>query len=326
MKKNDNRIRLLAVLEILQTYSDEKHPLSSTDILQYLSLQNISAEKKAIIKDIKALEEAGLDILFTHTPKQGYYLASRLFEKVELRLLIDAIQASSFISYAKSKQLIQKLTSLNSQYDAENLNSTIIDNNKSTNEKLFYSINELQNALQEKRAVSFLYFDLDIHKQKIYRKQKRRYTLIPYTTLWNNQRYYCIGYDTKHQSFSHYRIDKMEDIQLENIQLERPVFHLQEYISKHIFDMYQGKQDTVKLRVDLSLLNVIYDQFGQDILIYNIQENTFDIAVSVSISVTFISWLFNFGNKIQVLAPSSLIEQIKKTAHETLSLYENTKE
>lgn len=322
MKKNDNRIRLLAVLEILQAYSDEKHPLSSTDIIQYLSERGISAEKKAIIKDIKALEEAGLDLLFTHTPKQGYYLASRLFENVELRLLIDAIQASSFISYAKSKQLIQKLTSLNSQYDNESLNGILIDNHKSKNEKLFYSINELQQALQEKRAISFLYFDLDIHKQKQYRKEKRRYNLIPYTTLWNNQRYYCIGYDTKHQSFAHYRIDKMEDIQLENIIVERPLFNLQEYSTNHIFDMYQGKQGTVKLRVDLSLLNVIYDQFGQDVLIYNIQENTFDIAVSVSISITFISWLFNFGNKIQVLAPSSLIEQIKKTALETLSLYQ----
>lgn len=326
MDKSDNRIRLLAVLKILVQYSDENHPLSSVDILQYLSEQNILAEKKAIVKDIKALEAAGLDILYTHSPKQGYYLSSRLFENVELGLLVDAIQSSSFISYQKAEELIQKLTSSNSIYDAENFKSTIIKHNKPTNQKLFYSINELQLALQQKRAISFLYFDFDIYKQKIYRKNSKRYSLIPYTTLWNNQRYYCIGYDIKHQSFAHYRIDKMDDIQLEGIALERPSFNYQEYASNNIFDMYQGKQETVLLRVDHSLLNVIYDQFGQDVLINNIQKDTFDLAVSVSISITFISWLFNFGNKIQVLGPLSLIEQIKKTAQEVLSLYENKNE
>lgn len=323
MIQSSNKHRLLLIQQALYQKSSENCPLSSNDLVQICYDAGIKAERKAIYTDIQALQDFGMDILFTRAPKQGWFVASRLFETAELKLLIDAVQASSFVTASKTKLLTEKLSQLSSPDQTKQLTREIIyPKNKMANEQIFYTIDQIQQAISENKAIHFYYFDINVHRQKKYRKQKQKYTLVPYAMIWDNQRYYCIGYDRKHQSFIHYRIDKMENISLEETHSDKLSFDLQEYISR-VFSMFHGKNETVSLEVDNTLANVFFDQFGQDILISEVKETTFIVHLPVSVSMALIGWLLQFEDKVKVLAPQSMIETIKKTAQAVLSLYEN---
>lgn len=321
MKQKDQKKRILILQQALLEKSSEEHPLTMQQLLQCCEEAGISAERKAIYDDLRVLQEFGMDIIYTRTPKQGYFVASRLMETAELKLLIDAVQASSFISCAKSEKIIRKLSSMTNCYEAQKLTSSIsYPKNKAMNESIFYLIDQIQEAIDQSCAVSFQYFDLTIKKERKYRYESRRYDLIPYALFWDNQRYYCIGYDVRHQSFSHYRVDKMDRLKLMDVIHERQPFDLNEYTSR-IFNMYQGVQEDIVLKVDISLANTIFDQFGQDVLIESVQENSFIVHLSMNIAPPLISWLLQFNQRLQVLSPALLIDEIRKTAIDALALY-----
>ncbi len=321
MAQSNHKLRLLLIRQALIQKSDENHPLSLSDLIQLCYDHGLSAERKAIYDDLRALRESGLDILLTRQPKTGYFLADAPFETAELRLLIDAVQAASFISVKKTQQLIAKLSSLTNDYAAKKLLRTIAyPKNKASNENIFYTIDALQEAIDGHHPVSFLYFDMTVERQKQYRRSRFRYTLIPYAMIWENQRYYCIGMDQKHRGFSHYRIDKMDQLTLSTEVVEKQPFDCNEYISR-IFRMYSGEAESVTLKVNRSLANAIFDQFGQEVLISEVTADSFLVHLTLSIAPPFLSWLFQFGNQIQVISPASLKETLKKTAQEVLQLY-----
>lgn len=323
MTQSSNKHRLLLIQQALYQKSSESSPLSSSDLVQICYDAGIKAERKAIYSDIQALQDFGMDILFTRVPKQGWFIASRLFETAELKLLIDAVQASSFVTPSKTKQLTEKLSQLSSPDQAKQLVREIIyPKNKMANEQIFYSVDQIQQAISENKAIQFYYFDINVYRQKKYRKQKQKYSLVPYAMIWDNQRYYCIGYNRKHQNFIHYRIDKMENISLEEESSDKLPFDLQEYASR-VFSMFHGENETLSLEVDHTLANVFFDQFGQDILISEVKEETFIVHLPISVSMTLIGWLLQFKDKVMVLSPDSVIDEIKKTAQSVLSLYEN---
>lgn len=321
MKQGSQKQRILLIQQALKEHSDQNHPLTTAELVQYCFDHGIQSERKSIYDGLDTLRDFGMDIVYTLHPKRGYFLGNPLFQTAELKLLIDAVQASSFVSAKKSKLLIQKLSSLTSIHEAKRLTRQIsYPKNKVMNERIFYTIDSLQQAIECDRPVSFLYFDITVQKQKQYRHHSRRYQLIPYAMVWENQRYYCIGYDQKHRSFSHYRIDKIDNLRILPDPIEKISFDLNEYTSR-VFNMYQGKQENIILQVDIALANTIFDQFGQDVLISDVNEENFIIQFPMSIAPTLISWLFQFGQKIKVLSPDLLIEEMKKAASEVLALY-----
>ncbi len=321
MKSIKTKQRLLIILRSLQNLSHEHHPLSTSDLSQICYDQGIPTERRAIYDDIATLCDLGYDILQVRLPKHGYFLASQHFEQVELKLLMDAIISSSFISKAKTNQLIDKIANLTNIYDRKQLLQRLYyPQNKQQNEQIFYHLDTIQTAIAQKKAISFQYFDMSIKGQKKYRKQAKRYHLIPYTTVWNNQRYYCIGYHQKHHHFINFRIDKMDHIHIEEDAIEIPELELNTYLDS-IFNMYQGEKLNVVLQVDLSLANVIFDQFGYSILISEVNDTHFVMQTHISIAPTFISWIFQFSDRIKVLQPQSLIDEVKKTAQAVLSQY-----
>lgn len=319
MANSENgKLKCLKVLEILCKHSNELHPLNATKINDYLIEQNLESERKSIYRDINVLKKAGFNIEST---REGAYMNDLLFQLPELKLLVDAVLSSSFITPKKTGQLIQKLTSLTNEYDAIQLNRHLFLSKKKTeNEKIFYFVDSIQQAINQNTQITFKYFDYTIKKEKKYRRNNNRYLLLPYALLWENQQYYCIGYSFKYNDFVHYRVDRMDDIEILNDPQEKIKFDLDEYTSK-VFGMFAGEDESVTLVVDKNLTNVIFDTFSKDVLITHSDENTFTIHVKVSISDPFIAWLLQFKGKIKVIEPFSLIEQIKQHAQDILDQY-----
>ncbi len=317
-KSENSKLKCLMILKILCKYSNSDHPLNATKINDYLSEFNLESERKSIYRDIEVLKNAGFNIEST---REGFYAGDLLFELPELKLLVDAVQSSSFITAKKTKEIVQKLTTLTNDYDALQLNRQLFLSKKKTeNEKIFYLVDKLQQAISQNKPVTFKYFDYTIRKEKKYRRNSSRYHLLPYALLWENQQYYCIGYSEKYQNFSHYRVDRMDDIEVLNDPQDKIDLDLDEYTSK-VFGMFTGQDETVTLSVDQSLANVIFDTFSKDVLISQSDEKSFTIHVKVSISEPFIAWIMQFQGKIKVLSPLSLIEKIKKQAQDLLSQY-----
>ncbi len=323
MKTLNQRSRILLILKLLQQKSDENHPISMPEIMQHCFDHGIQAERKAIYKDIETLNQLGYEILFTRHKKQGYFCSAPYFQSAELKLLIDAVFASSFLPKKKSKELVHKLTSLTNEFEQQSLLSQCyFPENKVGNERILYNIDTLQQAILQNQAITFQYFDITVNKQKKYRKQAKRYNLIPYATIWENQRYYCIGYYQKYQNFIHYRIDKMENIKLEPNTHEKIIFDLSEY-TKHFLGMYSGNKENITLKVDIDLVNEVFDQFGQEVLISEVKDSTFTVNLVLTLSPTLLSWIVQFKDKITVLSPPSLIADIKNLATSLLKNYES---
>lgn len=319
---NKTKMKLLYLIDIFTQQSDEFHPLSMQEILTLLEAKDIFAERKSIYEDIKCLQAWGLDIVFIKSPKQGYYLANKLLDSIEVKILVDAIYATEFMTIKKSQQLTDKLCNLISVYDAHQIN---LQKNSSTkkfkNEHIYYTIDTIQHAIQLNQSIEFRYFDITLDKQKKYRKNASFYTLTPYSLLYQNQRYYCIGYSSKYNNFIHYRVDKMD--QVHQIDTDQPMqnFNLKNYISNN-FEMTIGDVENISIQFDLSLLNVVYDQFGQDVFIEKIESSTFTINLSTTLSPTFIGWLIQFGSRAKVIRPKKLINQIETIINDVHQLYQ----
>lgn len=316
---NENKLRLLYLLDLFKESTNETHAITMPDILDYLYSKGISAERKSIYEDIDSLKTWGLDILYNRP--QGYYLASSEFDTIEIKLLVDALAASDFLTKKKTLQLQQKLLHSVNKFDQENIKKQIFQNpNKFKNENIYYSLDSIQTAIQNNSSIEFMYFDITIDKQKKYRKDSTPYHLIPYALLYENQRYYCIGYSTKHSNFSHYRVDKMDHVIPKNDFHEKKPFNLTRYKTNN-FNMTLGHLENMTLQFDLSLTNIVFDTFGQDVFIEKVTPTTFTINLTTTVSTNFIGWLLQFGNKVKVISPSSLINEIKQLIHEVQEVY-----
>lgn len=314
--KQNQKLKLFKLITLFQQQSDEQHPLTLPQIITYLEQQGIQVERKSLYDDIKTLREVGYDLIYTRNV--GYYLYQREYELAELKLLCDAVRSSNFITARKSKELIEKLSQQVSIYQASQLKQELdFPVAKSKNEAILYNVDAILQAIRKDVEIQFKYFDITVKKEKKYRRQSGTYSLFPYALIWDNQRYYCIGYSFKHNQFSHYRVDKMEAIQLQTIRLDRIPFLLKEYSAK-IFNMYSAPVENMTLRFDLTLANAVFDQFGQDVLITHVEPDFFDVNLSLSVAPPFLGWLFQFGRKVQVLAPESLKETLKKAALDML--------
>ncbi len=309
----NQKLKILYLMKMFTEQTDEDHSIRISDMISELEKYGISAERKSIYADIETLKIFGMDISMRKSKNTEYYLASREFELAELKLLVDAIQCSKFVTHKKSFELIKKIEQLTSKKQALTLQRQVYVANraKSVNENIYYNVDKLHQAIAENRKVSFRYFDYSLSKEKIYRKNGERYYISPYSLSWDDENYYVIAYYEKHDNFVHYRVDRMSDIEVQeetrNPLKEDTKFNIAEY-AKQTFNMFNGVDEVVRLEFDNELVNQVLDRFGSDIHIEKMSEETFSIRTTVKVSSTFYSWVAQYGKKVRIIYPEKVKE------------------
>lgn len=326
MSNSSIKLKLLYIMDILLKKTDEENFVTVNDIINELKNSGISAERKSIYSDIELLKLYGLDIICEKGRCNKYFIGSRDFELAELKLLVDSVESSKFITHKKSRLLIKKLEKLTSLNKAKELDRRVIvsDRVKTSNERIFYNVDTLHRAIYENKQVSFKYFDYDLNKKIKFRRNGDRYTLSPYALTWSDENYYLISYYERYKDISNFRVDRMMDIKL----LEKDRHFIEDYdefnladYSRKIFNMYIGELEMVELEFQNSLINVVIDKFGGDIIIRKNKDGTFRIKVEIEISDTFLGWIFMFGNRVKIISPDSLKAKMKDLIEEVNSIY-----
>lgn len=318
-KSNNQKLKSLYIMKILLEETDEDHILTLVQIQNKLAELGISGERKSIYNDIKSLISFGLDIEKTGGRSCGYYIANRNFELPELKLLVDAVQSSKFITSKKSNELIKKVEGLASIYQAKTLQRQVYVANriKSMNESIYYNIDKIHTAISLGKKVSFRYFEWVINfgtSEKIrknYRKAGDFYFISPWALTWDDENYYMIGYDSELGIIKHYRVDKMELIEIQDETRDGKEsftqFDIATYTTK-LFGMFSGAEQKVKLRFHNQLIGVVLDRFGKDVFISKDDEDHFLVTTDLVVSPQFCGWLTSFGHLAKVIYPPEVVE------------------
>lgn len=335
MAKNPKqKQKLLYILRYLYNKTDENHGVTVNDIIEYLDSFDIKAERKSIYDDLKTLQDFGIDICSAKSKSVEYYIASREFELYELKMLVDAVQSSKFITHKKSNELIKKLEELSSEHNAKKLQRQVVVSNrvKTMNEKVKYNIDNVHEAINLGVKISFYYYQFEVSSdasQKIVKKRRNngeKYIVSPWAMSWDDENYYLIGYDSTADKIKHYRIDKMESVEL-LINEKRDgrklfsKFDMASY-SKQVFTMYGGELVDIKLRFDNSLISVVVDKFSKNVFITVNEDGTFDVCTKVMLSPTFYGWLFSFKDKVQIISPKKAKDEFVSYLTDTVSMYQ----
>lgn len=326
-KGANQKIKVLYLMKILLERTDDEHGLTLAEISQALSEYDIEAERKTLYDDLEILRLFGIDIEKRKGKTVRYHVVSRDFELPELKLLVDAVQSSKFITHKKSNELIKKLESFASQYEAQQLQRQVFVANriKTMNESIYYTVDYIHEAINNNVKVSFQYFEWNEKKQKQLRHDGKQYIISPWALTWDDENYYMIGFDSDSGIIKHYRVDKMLGIQLTEDKRDGADlfkdFDMALY-SKKTFGMYGGREETVTLRCKNHLAGVIIDRFGRDIIFSNVSNTDFEIHTKIHVSPLFLTWLMNFGTDITILAPDNVKQDYIKLAKEALSQYE----
>ncbi|MCD8334284.1 MAG: transcriptional regulator [Clostridiales bacterium] len=327
-RTNNQKGKLLALLQLFTEETDEQHPLSVPALLERLEAVGIRAERKSIYKDIHTLQRFGYDIILQRG--RGYYLGERDFQLAELKLLVDAVQASKFITPQKSQALIDKLARQTSLYQASALQRQVYvaGKAKSANERVYYTIDAIYEAIGRNKQVSFRYFDLNQRREKVYRKGGVEYVVSPYTLVRDNDNYYLVAYDKTSGRLRHYRVDKMDRIAVrKEARLGREVYQAEDparYADLH-FGMFQGEEKEVVLRCQDWTAHVLIDRFGDNLEMYPDQGNTFRAVVRVVVSPQFFGWLFGLNGGAVVLVPEPVRFQMEQMLTAQLEQYQKEK-
>ena len=339
MAKNPRqKQKLLYIQKILLEKTDEEHGLTINEIISELDSYGINAERKSIYDDLRILETYGLDICSEKSKTVKYYIASRDFQISELKLLVDAIQSSKFITEKKSFELIKKVESLASENEAKQLQNQVVISNrvKTSNETIYYNVDRLHDAINKNRSVEFYYNQWTLslgssEKLKLNRRRGgERYKVSPFALCWDDENYYLIAYDEKNEQIRHYRVDKMEKIELTDNKRsgtdEFEKINLAEY-SQSTFGMFAGEKVMVTLSVDNSLVGVLADRFGKNIFITADEENEnhFLARVNVNISEQFYGWLFALGDKVKIVSPDEIVNDFNEHLRKVSNLYKEAK-
>lgn len=323
-RTENQKLKLLYLKELFERQSDEEHLLSMQNILDALAAQGIRAERKSVYDDILCLQQFGMDIVTVKGRNGGYFLASRTFELPELKLLVDAVQSSKFLSERKSMQLIAKLETLASGYAAGSLRRqvTVAGRVKTMNESVYYSVDLLHEAIQKNSRITFRYFDWDLQGRRRFRP--KTYEASPIALCWEDENYYLVAYGAPH-GLTHYRVDKMTEITATGVPRESNdetrSFDPAVY-SQQVFGMFRGEQCRMKLRFENSLAGVVLDRFGRDRLLVPDGPDHFVFQADISVSPTFLGWLAGFGGRAEIVFPASAAEAYRDFLRRALSAAE----
>ncbi len=326
MLKADNpRARILYLLEYLEHNSHESHPIRTPELMAMLEREHgITCDRKTIYADMEALQDCGYDIISIPGRAGGYYIASpKDFQLSELKLLIDAVLFSRYLTEKKSRELIEKLCAQCNEHDAKLMRRSVLVSGrvKSMNETILITVDAIQEAISQNRQISFRYFDWDLNGQRHYREKE--YLASPYGLCQDNENCYLLAYSQRH-GITPYRVDRMTDICIS----AEPRFPCPELTGKallehanQLFQMYSGDTVNVKLRFHKSLAGVVIDRFGRDTMLIPDGEDCFNFTVKVAVSPMFLSWVIGFGSKAQILYPESVCQQCKALCQEAMKQY-----
>lgn len=326
MPKSDNqKEKILHLLAYLREETDETHPATAAALTAMLERDHgILCDRKTVISDIRAMQACGIDIVSIHGPKGGYFLASREFELPELKLLLSAVQSSRYLTQKKSRELTKKLLGQCSRHQAKTLlgrDMLVSGRVKTMNETIYYNVDAIQEAIAANRQIRFRYFDWAMDGSRRYRDKD--YTASPYSLCQNDENCYLLAHSPRHGVTS-YRVDRMADIQLLD-SARTPCPELTgKALTEHanaMFQMYTGDPVEVKLQFHKSLVNVVIDRFGRDVMLIPQGEEHFVFTAKVAVSPMFLSWVIGFGNKAKVLYPQSVAEACKGLCRSVLAQY-----
>lgn len=319
-RSEGQKLKLLYLLDYLQHHTDEAHPAQAAALLEHLAAKGIRAERKSLYDDIHALEDYGVEICRKRGRSGGYYVERRDFELPELKLLVDAVLSSRFLTPKQSMTLIRKLAALSSAHEGELLRRQIVLSGrpKTESEAGFRNIDILQEAIAANSQVIFRYFDWGVDRQKHFRP--RDYTASPYALLWDDENYYLIAHSDRH-GLTHYRVDKMADIRptglSRTVTEETRSFDPAAY-SREVFGMYRGQRQRIKLRFEKALAGVVIDRFGRDVMLIPEDGEHFVLTTEISLSPNFMGWLTSFAGRATILFPPAAVDEYRSFCRRAL--------
>ncbi|MBU5456719.1 WYL domain-containing protein [Oscillibacter sp. MSJ-31] len=314
----NQKLKPFYVMNYLLENTDEEHTVSVNQIIAHLEAQGISAERKSIYSDIESLQVLGVDIERVDSGNYvGYYVASRTFELPELKLLVDSVQSSKFITHKKTASLIKKIEKLASIHEAQLLNRQVFVKNriKTMNESIYYNVDEIHNGISKNKRIQFLYFEETVSGERNYRHGGAYYLVSPFALTWDDENYYMVAYDSDARMIKHYRVDKMEKISVTDETrdgleaynaLDMAVY------AKKTFGMFTGHEVNVTMRFDNHLVGAVRDRLGRDVFIVADGPDHFTVRADVVVSPQFFAWVCGFGAQAVITGPSEVVEQMKK--------------
>lgn len=327
-KSSNQKLKILYLYKILAEQTDEDNPLTMPQIIAELGRFGINAERKSLYDDIELLVNAGVDIVCEKRKSFGYYMASRNFQLAELKLLVDCVQASKFVTAKKSAQLIGKLEKLASKRQGAELRRQVYisDRVKAFNERIYYTIDLLHKAINNGNKIQFKYYQYNTKKVQKLRNNGEFYTVSPYGMVYSDDNYYLLAHYPKYEGITHFRVDKLTEVlvleeRAEDIEeVAGEGFKLMEYVKK-VFNMFHGTAETVHLLCDESVLNVVIDKFGENVFLRKESQDKYAVTANAVISPTFYSWVFMLGDKVQVVSPQNVVDGYKEMLEQNRKIY-----
>ena len=312
MAENNQKIKLLRIMEFLRAESTEGKPVSTSQIISYLNSIHISCERRTLYKDMDMLIESGANIVKTELGRENaYYMNEVSFSLAEVKTLIDAVQAANFIPVDKTADLVEKLLSYAGVRRSEIVRDNIIfyNNHKHSNQDIYENIEQIELAIKKKKQLSFYYFDLNEKRERVYRKEMKRYVEDPVALLFNEDNYYLVTYNRKHEKNLHYRVDRMDTVEIEDEPIceeARIKKRKTESYTEQVFKMYSGETEIVTMEFAPDKLGVIYDKFGENIEVRHADKGWLKIKVTVQISPTFWGWIYQLEDQIKIVSPKGV--------------------
>ena len=317
-KGTNQKFKLYRLAQIMLEKTDDEHYITMPEILSALEAYGVTADRKSIYNDLRDLEVLGIEVEGEPVGNRyHYHVLNRPFELPELKLLVDAIQSSKFITERKTNALIKKLEQLVSQYEAVKLQRQVYVSGriKTMNESIYYTVDAIHNAISENKKIRFQYYQWNVKKEMELRHGGAFYHISPWGLSWDDENYYLVGYDSEADTLKHYRVDKMLHIQMSDEKREGQEhferLNMADYAKKS-FGMFGGKEQKVKLLVQNELAGVIIDRFGKDIMMIPKDEKHFTVNVDVRVSNQFLGWVFSLGNGVKIISPDEVVEQMKR--------------
>ena len=326
-KGMNQKFKLYRLAQIMLAKTDDDHYITMPEIMSALKEYEITADRKSIYTDLRDLEALGIEVAGEPVGNRyHYHVVSRPFELAELKLLVDAIQSSKFITERKTNALIKKLERLVSKYEAMKLQRQVYVSGriKTMNESIYYTVDAIHNAISENKNIRFQYFQWNVKKEMELRHNGAWYHISPWGLSWNDENYYLVGYDSDAGQIKHYRVDKMLHIQMSGEKREGKQYFkrldMADYAKKS-FGMFGGEEQKVKLRVENNLAGVIIDRFGKDVMMIPEDENHFTVNVDVRVSNQFLGWVFSLGEGVKIVSPEEVLERMNREITRLLRQY-----
>lgn len=318
----NQKFKLSYLSRIMLEKTDDEHSLTMPQIMAELEKYDVTAERKSVYQDFQDMDKLGIEIIKEQIGRETYYhVGSREFELAEVKLLIDVIQSSKFITQTKSRELITKIKKFVSEYQARQLQRQVFINDrvKNMNESVYYNVDDIYTAINDNRKIRFKYYKWSIEKKLIARHNGDWFVVSPWALTWNDENYYLVAFDDLDNKIKHYRVDKMMRISVEEEMREGKEifknFDMAAY-SKATFGMYSGKKTRVHIQFPNNMCGVFIDRFGKEVSFRKVDEDHSSIAVDVAVSPQFFGWIFSLGREVKVVGPDEVVDQMRMAADE----------